>query len=259
MQLETSSASTCLKTRIHFRLRVSAPAELALLKQVLVAQTLRRKKFLNMRYAMAEGNIGLRSVLRFPSVYDLYQSLVGSRAARDRLFKTYVQLREGTRLLDIGCGTGELLEYLPAYVQYSGVDVNPLYIELARKKYGARGRFELIDVNDIERLALPRGSFDVVVLYGVLHHLSDEEVRNVLTFARAMQKEGGIVFTVDGVYLEGQSAIKRFILSRDRGQYVRFDHEYKQLAREIFPNVETFVEQSALRIPTDYFVMRMTK
>lgn len=208
---------------------------------------------------MAEGNVGLRSVLKFPSVYELYQSLVGTRRARDRIFYTYARLPEGCKLLDIGCGSGELLDYLPEHVQYTGVDINPRYIELARKKYGERGRFELIDVNAMESLGLPKASFDIVVLYGVLHHLSDSEVRRVLSFARTMLKDVGVVFTVDGVYLEGQSAMKSFILSRDRGQYVRFDHEYAKLAREIFPNVETFVERNALRIPTDYFVMRMTK
>ncbi|MBI4093733.1 class I SAM-dependent methyltransferase [Candidatus Kaiserbacteria bacterium] len=208
---------------------------------------------------MAEGNVGLRSILKFPSVYDLYQSLVGSRAARDRIFRTHLPLSERCRLLDIGCGSGELLEYLPAHVDYTGVDVNPRYIELARKKYGSHARFELIDVNNIERLALPKSSFDVVVLCGVLHHLNDEEVRDVLLFARSMLLEGGVVFTVDGVYLQGQSWIKKFILSRDRGAYVRFDQEYEELARGVFPKVETFVERNALRIPTDYFVMRMTK
>lgn len=208
---------------------------------------------------MAEGNIGARSLLRFAFIYDLYQWLVGSRAARDRLFATHLPLSEGCVLLDIGCGTGELLEYLPAHIRYTGVDINPHYIELARKKYGSRGRFEHIDVSDIDRLALPQGSFDVVVLYGVLHHLNDEEVRSVLSFARSMLQSSGVVFTVDGVYLEDQSWIKKFILSKDRGHYVRFDHEYKKLARAIFPNTETFVERNSLRIPTDYFVMRMTK
>ncbi|MBI2610933.1 class I SAM-dependent methyltransferase [Candidatus Kaiserbacteria bacterium] len=208
---------------------------------------------------MSEGNVGIRSVLKFPSVYDLYQWLVGSRAARDRLFRTYVSFPEGCKLLDIGCGSGELLEYLPSHVRYTGVDVNPLYIELARKKYGNQGRFELIDVNDIESLDLPKNNFDVVVLYGVLHHLNDGEVRGVLSFARMMLKLGGTVFTVDGVYLKDQSRIKKFILSRDRGAFVRFNYQYQKLAREVFPDVETFVERNALRIPTDYFVMRMTK
>lgn len=207
---------------------------------------------------MAEGNVGLRSILKFPSVYELYQSLVGTRRARDKIFDTYVRLPEDGKLLDIGCGSGELLEYLPSHVQYTGVDINPLYIELARKKYGERGRFELIDVNAMDSLELPTASFDTIVLYGVLHHLDNAEVRRVLSFAKTMLKAGGSVFSVDGVHLKDQSRIKKFILSRDRGNYVRFDQEYAKLAREIFPNVETFVERSALRIPTDYFVMRMS-
>lgn len=203
----------------------------------------------------------MQGVLKYAYIYDLYQWLIGTRVARDRLFDRYVSIPENCMLLDIGCGSGELLDYLPREVRYTGIDVNASYIEAARRAYGDRGRFECIDVNAIESLDLGENVFNRVALIGVLHHLDDAEVLRTLAFAHASLKPGGIVFTVDGVLLPDQSRITKFILSKDRGQYVRSDTEYRSLAESIFPNTETFIERGPLRFSymSDYFIMRMTK
>jgi SAM-dependent methyltransferase len=69
-----------------------------------------------------------------------------------RLFRTivvgdgYVYLSEhvrpvpGEKVLDIGCGPGDILENLPA-VDYLGFDINLKYVEAAQERFGRRGRF----------------------------------------------------------------------------------------------------------------------
>ena len=210
---------------------------------------------------MSEGNVGVRSILKFSAIYDLYQWAVGVRAARDRIFDAYVLIGEKCKLLDVGCGSGELLEYLPSHVQYTGIDINPYYIETATKKYGNRGRFVCMDVNDLDELGLDQSEYDIAVLFGLLHHLSDDEVLATLASVYTALKLGGFALTVDGVYLDGQSWVKRFILSKDRGAHVRPKGEYEALARQRFPQTEVFIERSPLRFGflTDYLVMRMMK
>lgn len=48
------------------------------------------------------------------------------------------KVKDGDRILDIGCGGGEMVQYLAdnkLQVGYSGIDVNPNYIKIARAKF----------------------------------------------------------------------------------------------------------------------------
>lgn len=42
---------------------------------------------------------------------------------------------DGCSILDVGCGTGDIVKYLPDDVRYTGVDIYKPALELARKRY----------------------------------------------------------------------------------------------------------------------------
>lgn len=71
-------------------------------------------------------------------------------------------------LLDIGCGTGELLNYFQNKKwNVKGIEPDGQAREFARKKYG-------LDIQDPSELAkLPEGSFDVITMWHVLEHVAD--------------------------------------------------------------------------------------
>jgi 2-polyprenyl-3-methyl-5-hydroxy-6-metoxy-1,4-benzoquinol methylase len=80
-------------------------------------------------------------------------------------------LKEGARVLDIGCGNGFLCgEFLKRGCKVVGTDLSTQGIELARQTYPS-GRFELLgaDANVLERLG--EEPFDVVVSTEVVEHL----------------------------------------------------------------------------------------
>src|SRR5215469_13700330 len=130
-----------------------------------------------------------RSALSFPAVYDGYQSLVGAPRCHQRFITEMVRPRAGDRVLDIGCGVGASVRYLPASVGYVGIDISDAYIARARADYPDRGDFYCVDVGSVKAETL--GRFDLAFSFGVLHHLSDEIVARVVELVRKAVRPGG--------------------------------------------------------------------
>jgi len=82
----------------------------------------------------------------------------------------------GLRVLEIGCGIGtDGAQFARAGAEYTGIDLTPAAVELARKRFdlsGLKGEFR---VADAERLDFPDDTFDLVYSHGVLHHTPDTE------------------------------------------------------------------------------------
>lgn len=196
--------------------------------------------------------INFRSVLAIPAMYKLFQRLVGADAARSTYVKEYVRPKKNNRILDIACGPGDILEYLPS-VEYLGFDISQKYIDSAKKRFGNRGAFLC---NKVSNKAINEvGSFDIVLAMGILHHLNDDEAVHLFELAHSALKSGGRLVTFDGCYVKGQSPVVRYLISKDRGQYVRTKEGYLNLASEIFANIKVSIRHELLRIPYTFIIM----
>jgi hypothetical protein len=51
----------------------------------------------------------------------------------------------------------------------------------------------------------------------------------------------------------------RWLLSRDRGRYVRSPESYQRLAAAVFPHVQTTIREDLLRIPYTHFIMSCSR
>jgi cyclopropane fatty-acyl-phospholipid synthase-like methyltransferase len=172
---------------------------------------------------------------------------------RARYVAEYVQPKPGNKVLDIGCGPGDILPFLPG-VDYMGLDISSEYIEAAKKRFGSAGRFYCVDVGMTD-LKGEQGRFDLVLATGVLHHLDDERAGQLFELARSALRSGGRLITYDGCYVPEQSRLARWMLSRDRGKYVRSREEYLRLASRSFARVESHVRHDLLRIPYTHLIM----
>jgi SAM-dependent methyltransferase len=197
----------------------------------------------------------VRTILQSPFIYTIAQRLVRGRG--EALFvEEYVKPHSGDRVLDVGCGPANILFHLPD-VEYVGFDIDPRAIEWAKKRHSARGTFFCAPVN--ERTVAELETFDVVLAVGVVHHLPDDDALALFRLAKNVLKPQGRLVTWDCCFVEGQSAFSRFLMSRDRGQYVRRSDEYVALAAQVFPSVKATIDHDLVRIPYPSIVMQFSQ
>jgi SAM-dependent methyltransferase len=195
---------------------------------------------------MAQVTQGVRAVLANSAIYNLFQSIVGAKSMQREIVHTYLRPWAGARLLDIGCGTGAILDHV-SDVTYVGLDLSKNYIDTAQARYGGRATFYACDAAELATRV--DSSFDLILACGLLHHLDDGPAKTLLADARKLMTTSGRLVTVDGSWVAGQSPIARFLLSRDRGRNIRPPEAYAALARESFRHVKVSVRHDVLRVP----------
>src|SRR5262245_21844503 len=89
---------------------------------------------------MAQETTGLKALLSQPWVYDLAQHLMGGSRSRRWLQEEFIKARPGERVLDVGCGTADILTVLPE-VDYVGFDISEAYVQRAQRRWEGRGQF----------------------------------------------------------------------------------------------------------------------
>lgn len=167
---------------------------------------------------------------------------MGARRGWLHFVDEFVRPTEGAAILDVGCGPGDLLDYLPP-VHYWGFDISQSYIDYAARKFGGKGRFICKRMTENDLATLPR--FDVVVGSGLLHHMDDAAALEYLRLAYGALKIGGRLVTIDPCFAPGQNPIARLLIACDRGQNVRSKVAYEALASQVFCNPRATVRHKA--------------
>jgi ubiquinone/menaquinone biosynthesis C-methylase UbiE len=128
-----------------------------------------------------------------------YDRSVGSAAA---LLRTRGMMifppREGLKVLDVGCGTGEqLASYAKPGCELIGIDLSPSMLEVASRKLASSARLLL---EDATHMSFPDASFDLVTCVLALHEMPAEDRPHVVAECRRVTKSGGHILLIDFHY-----------------------------------------------------------
>jgi ubiquinone/menaquinone biosynthesis C-methylase UbiE len=122
------------------------------------------------------------------------------RRFRQRLAEL-ARLEQGQSVLDVGCGTGALALAAKGFVgaagSVAGIDPSPEMVARARKKATKAGVEARFEVATIEALPFADATFDAALSSLMLHHLTDEGLRQGLGEIARVLKPGGRFLAVD--------------------------------------------------------------
>lgn len=142
-------------------------------------------------------------MIRWATYYDPFVSLftLGHRARLRRQTVALAEIQPGDRVLEVGCGTGDVALAACAYVgetgTVAGIDPAPEMIAVARAKAARMARDVSFQVGVIESLAFPDATFDVVLSSLMMHHLPDDLKREGLVEIARVLRPGGRLLIVD--------------------------------------------------------------
>ena len=152
-------------------------------------------------------------LLEQPFLFKLSQ-LPFTRQKFARIVK-HNDLSQVRRVLDVGCGPGTNAPSF-AHAAYQGIDINPRYIELARRRF--HRDFQVADATSY--LAPEGARFDFILVNSFLHHIDTPDVSRILAHLATLISPDGYIHSVELVRPE-RSGLPRLLAAMDRGKFAR--------------------------------------
>lgn len=194
----------------------------------------------------------MKSILKHHFFYNLYQNLIGCRSFLKRYVETFILAeinnKNSVKILDIGCGTGNIVPFIPDKCEYTGVDSSENYINYLTRKYSHKKNFNFIAKNVKDSLGI-NSKYDVIISEALVSSLDDNNFEILLSAMKKNLKDGGKIIISDMNYKDNYCAFEKFLLKNERGKYIRGQEDYKRIIEKHF-SIEKITElKKVYRIP----------
>lgn len=135
----------------------------------------------------------------YAPIYDLTERFLNNSRHKSHQLAS---IKPGERVLLMGCGTGQDLDYLPNGVDVVAVDLSPAMTARCQMRADSLGMKILAEVMNAEQLSLEPDQFDAVILHLVLAVIPDPDA--CLREAARVLKTNGRISIFDKFVPAGQ-------------------------------------------------------
>ena len=177
------------------------------------------------------------------ALYDPLTRLLGIPAVHRQLIEQ-AQLRPGHRVLEVGCGTGNLAilaTRMEPDAEILGIDPDPRALARARRKADRAGLRVGLDRGFAERLPYPDATFDRVLSAFMFHHVAPADKPTMLREIARVLRPAGSLHLVDF----GETH------HRSGGLIARFSRRSKRLRDNFGDRIPTLMREAGLAEVTE--------
>lgn len=167
-----------------------------------------------------------------------YDQPLRMRAIDKAILLSAIPLRN-RKVLDIGCGTGDLLvEFAKKGAEVTGIDIsNEALLKAKKRLLTEKLNVTLFNV-EANKIELPKNAFDLITSITVLQHIVDDEACSmaIRKIAKVAKPLGHILILETSSYKRRplKPHIPSYIVIRSRQEYIRaFENEGCTLIREV--------------------------
>jgi SAM-dependent methyltransferase len=191
-------------------------------------------------------------------LYDPFVKLLGGDAIRKKMIRL-AELQAGQKVLEIGCGTGEVLLAIkrahPA-VEVTGLDPDPKALDRANRKSVSNKASMQLDQGFSDHLPYEDESFDRVVSSFMFHHLNVDERLKTLQEARRVLKSDGAFHLVDFEHSHGKGRLADLFHHHERLKDNSSERILTLLKEAGFSDVRTESNARLLVFPVAFYKAR---
>lgn len=175
-----------------------------------------------------------------PVIYNALQRFVQGDFERQGDVIRSLHLPRGSRVIELGCGTGLLARFFDPEV-YVGIDSDATRIAAAREAFPSHS-FIVGDASKMTGTML--AEFDLAMCHGLIHHVDDAGVERIKQTCRDAAKVRGKAFgflAIEAVLPDPawKNPVGFLLAKCDRGRHVRTISRL----REIFGGAVTAIEE----------------
>ena len=101
-------------------------------------------------------------------------------------------------------------------------------------------------------------TFDRIIILGVMHHLDDAQLTQLMMSLKGRLNSDGVLITFDVAFEDKQKFVASLLAKNDRGKFVRTKEQYLKFVEVAFNVEQADLRNDLLRVPYTHLLTRST-